>query len=158
MQTLDAGEITKAEEASRNAWTQKNGESRGRISSEEKAKDDAKRRGQSKEEDAGTPKMPVDPGYQRQRLISNVWIISLELRAGLLMANKPGVEARRLHRSSGTGRESLGLCEPTGYIRPVAETEPQAMLKATAWTDAKTAYEKALVDRPDSGFALTAWP
>jgi hypothetical protein len=28
------------------------------------------------------------------------------------------------------------------------------MLKAAAWTDAKTAYERALVDRPKSGFAL----
>jgi tetratricopeptide (TPR) repeat protein len=36
----------------------------------------------------------------------------------------------------------------------VGETEGAAMLRARRWSDAKAAYEKALSERPHSGFAV----
>ena len=152
MQALDAGEITKAEEPSQRLdaelWRISS-----RISSEEKATEDAKSK-EKKADDTGTPKMQLMPDANAKQLINNVSIMSLELRAGLLMANKQMDEAKKLYAQAAREEKELGYREPPGYIRPVAETEAAAMLKAAAWTDAKTAYEKALVDRPKSGFAL----
>jgi hypothetical protein len=148
MQALDAGEITRAEEPSQRLdaelW---------RISSEEKATEDAKSK-EKKAEDTGTPKVQLMPDANAKQLINNVSIMSLELRAGLRMANQQLEEAKKLYAQAAREEKELGYHEPPGYIRPVAETEAAAMLKATAWTDAKTAYEKALADRPKSGFAL----
>jgi tetratricopeptide (TPR) repeat protein len=148
MQALDAGEINKVEESSQRLdaelW---------RISSEEKATEDAKPK-EKKPEDAGTPKMQLMPDANAKQLINNVSIMSLELRAGLLMANKQIEEAKKLYAQAAREEKELGYREPPGYLRPVAETEAAALLKAAAWTDAKTAYEKALADRPKSGFAL----
>ncbi len=151
MQALDAGEITRAEEPSQRLdaelWRISS-----RISSE-KATEDAKSK-EKKAEDTGTPKMQLMPDANAKQLIGNVSIMSLELRAGLLMADKRMEEAKKLYTQAAREEKELGYREPPGYIRPVAETEAAAMLKAAAWTDAKTAYEKALVDRPKSGFAL----
>jgi tetratricopeptide (TPR) repeat protein len=152
MQALDAGEITKAEEPSQQLdaelWRISS-----RISSEEKATEDAKSK-EKKPKDTGVPTMQLMPDANAKQLINNVSIMSLELRAGLLMANKQMGEAKKLYTQAAREEKELGYREPPGYIRPVAETEAAAMLKAAAWTDAKTAYEKALVDRPKSGFAL----
>jgi tetratricopeptide (TPR) repeat protein len=152
MQALDAGEIAKAEEPSQRLdaelWRISS-----RISSDEKTTEDAKSK-EKKAADAGAPKMQLMPDAHAKQLISNVSIMSLELRAGLLMANKQTEEAKKLYAQAAREEKDLGYHEPPGYIRPVAETEAAAMLKASAWTDAKTAYEKALADRPKSGFAL----
>jgi hypothetical protein len=148
MQALDAGEITNAEEPSQRLdaelW---------RISSEEKATEDAKSK-DKKSKDAGVPTMQLTPDANAKQLINNVSIMSLELRAGLLMANTQIEEAKKLYTQAAREEKELGYREPPGYIRPVAETEAAELLKAAAWTDAKTAYEKALLDRPKSGFAL----
>jgi hypothetical protein len=152
MQALDADEITHAEESSQRLdselWRISS-----RISSEEKATEDAKSK-DKKSKDTGVPTMQLMPDANAKQLINNVSIMSLELRAGLLMANKQIEEAKKLYKQAAREEKELGYREPPGYIRPVAETEAAAMLKAAAWTDAKTAYEKALVDRPKSGFAL----
>jgi tetratricopeptide (TPR) repeat protein len=152
MQALDAGEITKVEEPSQRLdaelWRISS-----RISSEEKATEDAKSK-DKKSKDTGAPTMQLMPDANAKQLINNVSIMSLELRAGLLMANKQMDEAKKLYAQAAREEKDLGYREPPGYIRPVAETEAAAMLKAAAWTDAKTAYEKALMDRPKSGFAL----
>jgi tetratricopeptide (TPR) repeat protein len=152
MQAVDAGEITRAEESSQRLdaelWRISS-----RISSEEKATEDAKSK-ETKSKDTGAPTMQLMPDANAKQLINNVSIMSLELRAGLLMANKQTEEAKKLYAQAAREEKELGYREPPGYIRPVAETEAAAMLRAAAWTDAKTAYEKALVDRPKSGFAL----
>ena len=152
MQALDAGEIAKAEEASQRLdaelW---------RISQELKAEDDAKEaedKDKKTPADTGTPKVQVMPDAQGKPLVSNVSIMSLELRAGLLVAKKQTEDAKKLYVQAARDEKDLGYREPPGYIRPVAETEAAAMLMASAWTDAKAAYQKALVERPKSGFAL----
>lgn len=152
MQALDAGELAKAEEASQGLdaelW---------RISRELKVEEDAK---DAKDKDkkapagAGAPKMQVMPDAQGKPLVSNVSIMSLELRAGLLMANKQTEQAKKLYAQAAREEKDLGYHEPPGYIRPVAETEAAALLTASAWTDAKAAYQKALVERPKSEFPL----
>ena len=53
------------------------------------------------------------------------------------------VQCRSMHRASG----------PVEF-RPVGETEAAALLSASAWADAKAAYQKALLYRPKSGFPL----
>jgi tetratricopeptide (TPR) repeat protein len=149
MRALDAGEIAKAEEASQRLdaelW---------RISQELKADEDAKAKDKKAPADAGTPKMQIVPDAHGKPLVSNVSIMSLELRAGLLVAKKQPDDAKKLYAQAAREEKDLGYHEPPGYIRPVAETEAAAMLSASAWTDAKAAYQKALVERPKSGFPL----
>ncbi len=152
MHSLDAGEVAKAEDASQRLdaelW---------RLSEELKMDEDAKGKDQSKEKktaDNATPKMQVMPDANGKQLISNISIMSLELRAGLLVAKKQIDEAKKLYAQATREEKDLGYREPPGYIRPVAETQGAAMLSASAWTDAKAAYQKALVERPKSGFPL----
>jgi hypothetical protein len=80
--------------------------------------------------------------------------MSLELRAGLLMAKKLNDEAKKLYAEAAQEEKALGYREPPAYIRPVGETEAAAFLAASDWTAAKTAYKDALVERPRSGFPL----
>jgi tetratricopeptide (TPR) repeat protein len=149
MQALDAGEIAKADEASQRLdaelW---------RISDQLKADEDAKAKDKKAPADAGTPKMQVMPDAHGKPLVSNVSIMSLELRAGLLVAKKQTEDGKKLYAQAAREEKDLGYHEPPGYIRPVAETEAAAMLSASAWTDAQAAYQKALVERPKSGFPL----
>src|ERR1035438_9637352 len=148
MQELDAGQIAAAEEASQRLdaelW---------RISSELKAEEDAKVK-EKKAADPGTPKMRLMPDANGKPLVSNVSIMSLELRAGLLVATKQIDGAEKLYAQARREEKDLGYHEPPGYVRPVAETEGAALLSASAWSDAKAAYEQALVERPKSGFPL----
>lgn len=63
------------------------------------------------------------------------------------------MDTRRTARAA-KDEKALGYREPPIYIRPVGETEGAAMLRAGRWSDAKAAFEKALGERPHSGFAL----
>jgi hypothetical protein len=149
MQALDAGEIAKAEEASQRLdaelW---------RISQELKADEDAKAKEKKSSADATVAKMQLMPDALAKPLVSNVSIMSLELRAGLLVAKKKPDDAKKLYARAAREEKDLGYHEPPGYIRPVAETEAAAMLSASAWTDAQAAYRKGLLERPKSGFPL----
>jgi hypothetical protein len=152
MRSLDAGEVAKAEEGSQRLdaelW---------RLSEALKADEDAKGKDKSKQKktsEAATPQMQVMPDANGKQLLSNISIMSLELRAGLLVAKKQIDDAKKLYAQAAREEKDLGYREPPGYIRPVAETEGTAMLSASAWTDAKAAYQKALVERPKSGFPL----
>ncbi len=80
--------------------------------------------------------------------------MSLELHAGLLMANKLNDEAKKLYARAAREEKALGYREPPAYIRPVGETEAAAFLAASDWADAKAAYKDALVERPRSGLPL----
>jgi hypothetical protein len=148
MRALEAGEIAEAEQASQRLdaelW---------RISAELKADSDAKGK-EKKAADAGTTKMQLMPDATAKPLVSNVSIMSLELRAGVLVAKKEIDAAKKLYLQAAREEKDVGYHEPPGYVRPVAETEAAAMLSASAWTDAKAAYQKALVERPKSGFPL----
>jgi tetratricopeptide (TPR) repeat protein len=87
-------------------------------------------------------------------LVSDLSIMSLELRAGLLMAKKFNDDAKKLYAQAAREEKALGYREPPAYIRPVAETEAAAFLAASDWTEARAAYKEALAERPRSGFPL----
>jgi len=152
MQALDGHELSHAEAASAQfdagLWRTSQ-----RLKDEENAKSKAKEKDKRKP-DAGPPKLQVMPDAMPKPLVSNLSIMSLELSAGLLMAKKQSDEAKKLYAQAAREEKELGYREPPAYIRPVGETEAAAFMAASDWTDAKTAYKEALVDRPHSGFPL----
>jgi hypothetical protein len=151
MQALEAHDLTRAEEAARRLdaelW---------RISQRLKDQEAAKSKEKKKKEDEAkdAPKMKLMPDAEAEPLVSNLSIMSLELRAGLLAAKKQSEDAKKLFAEAAQEEKELGYREPPSYIRPVGETEAAALLGAGAWADAKAAYQKALVERPKSGFPL----
>lgn len=100
------------------------------------------------------PKLQVMPDALLQPLLNSLSVMSLEMQASLMTARGNRGEAKRLFENAAQQEKALGYREPPIYIRPVGETEGAAMLAASGWTDAKTAYIQALKERPRSGFAL----
>ena len=148
MQALEARELTKAEESSTRLDAELWRISQGlKDADSEKAKE-------KKTDDDATPKMKIMPDALSKPLVSNLSIMSLELRAGLLIAKKQTQEAKKLFAQAAKEEKDLGYHEPPIYIRPVSETEAAALMAAEDWTDAKEAYKKALGERPRSGFPL----
>jgi len=70
----------------------------------------------------------------------------------LLKGDTPG--SKKLFDQAVAAEKKLGYHEPPFYIRPVAETEGEALLRVKDYSGAKAAFEKALTERPASGFEL----
>ncbi len=104
--------------------------------------------------DASPPKLPVMPDVYTKPLLSNLSIMSLELRAAVLVEKKQNAEAKKLFAQAAKEEKDLGYHEPPAYVRPAAEAEAAAFLASSNWTDAMSAYKQALLDRPRSGFPL----
>src|SRR6202044_3780212 len=85
---------------------------------------------------------------------SNLSIASMELRAGVLLLDGKSDPAKKLYTQAIAAEKKLGYHEPPFYIRPVAETEAEALLRAKDYAAAKSAYQAALLERPASGFEL----
>lgn len=100
------------------------------------------------------PKLAVMPDALLDPLMSMLSIMSLELRGSVVAARGSFDNAKALFARAAREENALGYREPPIYIRPVGETEGAAMLRARRSGDAKAAFEKALVERPHSGFAL----
>jgi tetratricopeptide (TPR) repeat protein len=152
MQALEAHDLSAAEAASAqfdaDLW---------RISQRLKDEEDTKSKEKDKDKkspDATPPKLPLMPDARPKPLVSNLSIMSLELRAGLLMAKKQNPDAKKLYAQAAQEEKALGYHEPPAYVRPVGETEAAAFIAASDWTAAIAAYKEALVDRPRSGFPL----
>ena len=150
MQALEGRDLSRAEEASAEfdagLW---------RISQRLKDEEGANEKQKDKKKpDAGPPKLQVMPDAMPKPLVSNLSIMSLELRAGLLVAKKQTDEAKKLYVQAAREEKSLGYREPPAFVRPVGETAAAAYMTDSDWTDAKAAYKAALVDRPRSGFPL----
>ena len=114
-----------------------------------------------KDQEAKDKKAPAPTGNQSMSpdplpkpLLQMLSIMSLELRGSMLATqdNVPGAE--KLFAAARREEKELGYHEPPFYIRPVGESEAAAMMTAGKWADAEAAFQKALVDRPNSGFAL----
>jgi tetratricopeptide (TPR) repeat protein len=103
---------------------------------------------------AGAPQLEIMPDALLQPLIGSLSVMSLELRASLLTAHGEISEAKVMFAKAAQQEKALGYREPPNYIRPVGETEGAAMLAAGEWDEAKAAYQRALAERPRSGFAL----
>ena len=152
MQALDQHDQSRAEAASAEfdaeLW---------RISNRLKDEEDAKAKEKDKDKkkaDIGPPKLQLMPDALPKPLVSNLSIMSLELRAGLFMAKKQNDEAKKLYTQAAQEEKALGYREPPAYIRPVGETEAAAFLAASDWAGAEAAYKEALAERPRSGFPL----
>ena len=100
------------------------------------------------------PRQPVLADALLPPILSNLSIMSLELKGTLLTSQGRTSEAKSVFEQAARAEKELGYREPPAYIRPVHETEATALLAGGAWTDAKAAYEQALAQRPRSGFAL----
>jgi len=118
---------------------------------------------QVKEEDAKSEKKPADakPMNQTQPidpnlelLVKNLAIMSLELRAAILTADKKVSEAETLYAQARREEHDLGYREPPAFIQPVAEQEAELMTAAGETTAAEKAWKQALEDRPNSGYPL----
>ena len=96
----------------------------------------------------------VMPDAKPGPLLSNLSVMSLELRATILAAQKDLPEAKSLFAEAARAEKSIGYREPPAYIRPVGETEGAALLRAGDAGGAHTAYAAALKERPNSGFSL----
>src|SRR3984885_3069955 len=107
-----------------------------------------------KKEPAPTGNYSMSPDPLAQPLLKMLSIMSLELRASILATQNNVPEAEKLFASARREEKELGYHEPPFYIRPVAESEAAAMMTAGKWPDAKAAFQAALVERPNSGFAL----
>jgi tetratricopeptide (TPR) repeat protein len=100
------------------------------------------------------PMVAVLPDADAGPLMQCLSVASLELRAGVLVAQGKLDEAKKLYASATEEEKKLGYHEPPFYIRPVGENEAAALLRAKDYDGAKAAYEAALVERPNSGFGL----
>jgi tetratricopeptide (TPR) repeat protein len=101
-----------------------------------------------------TPALQVMPDALLPPLLRSLSVMSLELKASALVVQGQTAEAKTLFAKAAQAEKALGYHEPPADIRTVAEAEASAMMTIEDWADAKAAYEKALLDRPRSGFAL----
>jgi tetratricopeptide (TPR) repeat protein len=130
---------------------------------------DAKKSGAGKDKSAGAdsgtqtgqktgstvpPTAPINPDADADPLVKALAISSMELRAGVLLADAKADAAKKLYADAIAAEKKLGYHEPPFYIRPVAETEAEALLRAKDYAGARAAYQAALVERPQSGFEL----
>jgi tetratricopeptide (TPR) repeat protein len=150
MQALDDRSLSQAETASAafDAELQK----ANANFKEQQAKN--KKQKNTNNSDASPPKLPVMPDVYTKPLLSNLSIMSLELRAAVLVEKKQNADAKKLFAQSAKEEKDLGYHEPPAYVRPAAEAEAAAFLSASDWSSAQSAYKQALADRPRSGFPL----
>jgi tetratricopeptide (TPR) repeat protein len=118
---------------------------------EQEAKDKEAKKNNSA---ASSGNQAMSPDPLAQPLMNMLSIMSLELRASNLANQNKVSEAETLFAQARKQEKDLGYREPPFYIRPVAEAEGEAMMTAGNWQAAKTAFAAALVERPNSGFAL----
>jgi tetratricopeptide (TPR) repeat protein len=96
----------------------------------------------------------VMPDAKPGPLLSNLSVMSLELRATILAAQKKLSEAKALFAQAAKEEKNLGYREPPAFIQPVGETEGAVLLRAGDAAGAHAAYARALKERPNSGFSL----
>lgn len=108
----------------------------------------------AKKVDGDAPMMQISPDALPEPIMKCLNIQSLELQASVLVAQRKLGQAKKLYAKAEEQERKLGYHEPPFYIRPVSETEADELLKAKDYADARVAYEKALVERPNSGFGL----
>jgi tetratricopeptide (TPR) repeat protein len=162
MQALDRGDLAVAKEASAelDAGLWRQGQD-AKASPQEMARkliDQAAKlnacAGPGKTGSSPSAMAPVNPDADAGPLVSTFSIASQELRAGVLLLDGKTDAAKKLYKEAIAAEKKLGYHEPPFYIRPVAETEAEALLRAKDFADARAAYQAALIERPASGFEL----
>jgi tetratricopeptide (TPR) repeat protein len=155
MQALDVGDVAAAQSASERMDAGLWREQRDTKAEADKKADEKKT--EDKAAKKSTPKpvtAKLDPDAATEPLMMALNIASMELRAGALLGQGKSADAKKLYEQAVTAEKKLGYREPPFYIRPVAETEAEALLRAKDYEGAKAAYQAALTERPASGFEL----
>jgi tetratricopeptide (TPR) repeat protein len=83
-----------------------------------------------------------------------VGLASIELKGSVEMAQGKTADADATFVKAFAAERDLGYREPPFYIRPVAESRGDALMRAGKFVEAKKAYETALAERPNSGYPL----
>jgi tetratricopeptide (TPR) repeat protein len=104
--------------------------------------------------DDAPPQEEVMPDALPDPILKSLSVESLELRAGILLDEGKLDDAKKVYATAQLEEKKLGYHEPPMYIRPVGETEAAALLNAKDYAGAREAYERALKERPNSGFGL----
>jgi tetratricopeptide (TPR) repeat protein len=153
MIALNRGDLLAAKAASAEMdaglWRQQQG---AKAADEAKKKADADKKSDAKKSEP--PTAPLNPDANADPVVKALSIASDELRAGVLLADDKSDAAKKLYTEAIAAEKKLGYHEPPFYIRPVAETEAEALLRAKDYAGARAAYEEALNERPQSGFEL----
>lgn len=149
MKALDAGDPVAAQEHSVSMDAGLNQMKELRVA--QKKSENSK---EKKKDDGKPPTQPLSPDALPDPILKCLNIASIELRAGVLAAHHKLRAAKKTYALAMREEKKLGYHEPPFYIRPVAETEAAALLKAKDYKGAEEAYRAALVDRPNSGFDL----
>jgi len=101
------------------------------------------------------PGMKKDP---RDAMLSPIHsylsIAALELSGGVAMEDGRAADADRDFKKAVEMEAALSYREPPTYLRPAAETQADALMRAGRFADARTALEAVAKRRPESGFAL----
>lgn len=109
----------------------------------------------TQKKDTAKPQNQAQPTDQNLgNMVKNMAILSLELRAAILMPNGKIDEAEALLSEARRKETELGYHEPPAFIRPVAEQEAELLLSAAKPAESEKAWKQALADRPNSGFPL----
>jgi tetratricopeptide (TPR) repeat protein len=160
MRALDQGDLASAEAASveMDAGLWRRGQDL-KAAAADKSKADAEKAksstGAAKANAAAQPvTLPLNPDAMAEPLMSSLSVASTELRAGVLLLQGKTEPARKMYAQAVLAEKKLGYHEPPFYIRPVAETEAEALVRAKDYAGAKKAYQEALAERPASGFEL----
>ena len=153
MNALESHDVAQAEDSSRRLDAQLWRASE-QIKEEAAAKETEKKNDGDKKKDDDKKKLKIMPDANAKPLVSNLSIMSLELRAGIFVEKKQIDAAKNLYAQAAREEKDLGYREPPAYIRPVGETQAAALLAASDYPAAKTAYQQALTERPNSGYPL----
>jgi tetratricopeptide (TPR) repeat protein len=155
MQALDEGDGSAAQSASEQMDAGLWREQQDTKAEADKKADEQKAEAKAKKSDADKPPTtPLNPDAETETLMQALNIASMELRAGLMLGEGKSAEAKKLYGQAVTAEKKLGYREPPFYIRPVAETEAEALMRPKDHEGAKAAYQAALIERPASGFEL----
>jgi tetratricopeptide (TPR) repeat protein len=90
----------------------------------------------------------------RDQVLKILGTVSLELDGNLASHKDDFVTAHRLLTQADQSETEIGYFEPPLYARPPLEVLGFACIRAGKFSEARETFQKALVKRPHSGFAL----
>ncbi len=160
MQALDRGDLASAKmssaEMDAGLWRQSQDAQAAAAAKAKADADKAKLAATATKPDAAAqpPTTPLNPDADAGPIVSTMTVASMELRAGVLLLDQKTDAAKKLFDEAVLAEKKMGYHEPPFYIRPVAETEAEALLRAKDYVDARSAFQTALKERPASGFEL----
>lgn len=90
----------------------------------------------------------------RDKVLKLLGTASLELRGNIAASKGDLDNGRKLLEQASKAEKDIGYSEPPQYSRPPLEVLGEALTRAGKYGDARDAYQRDLLERPHSGFAL----